>query len=91
MRVVWTEDAQRDLLRLDAFIASFDVPLADRLIDELIAAAEQLQQFPELGPKLDKFECRNVRRLIIGDYELRYERTPTQTLVLHVWHVREDR
>jgi plasmid stabilization system protein ParE len=85
------EDAQRDLVRLDAFLASFDMSLADRVVEELITAAEQLEQFPELGPKLHKFEPRNVRRLIIGDYELRYERTPTEALILHVWHEREHR
>ncbi|MBA4143729.1 MAG: type II toxin-antitoxin system RelE/ParE family toxin [Nitrosospira sp.] len=54
--------------------------------------AEQLSVYPQLGVPLDEFAPRDVRRVIVGDYELRYELTPvTLIYILRVWHAREDR
>ena len=34
---------------------------------------------------------RDVRRVIVGDYELRYEVTENLIYILRLWHAREDR
>jgi plasmid stabilization system protein ParE len=44
-----------------------------------------------LGEPLDEFAPREVRRLIVGRYELRYEVGSEQITVLRVFHAREDR
>ncbi|MBI5721431.1 MAG: type II toxin-antitoxin system RelE/ParE family toxin [Burkholderiales bacterium] len=91
MRIVWTEDVQLDLTRLDAFLAAVDIRAALRVVDDIYAAAQRLCEYPELGPELGEFPGRNVRRLVIGDYELRYERAGDVIYILHAWHVKEDR
>ncbi|MER0215691.1 MAG: type II toxin-antitoxin system RelE/ParE family toxin [Nitrosomonas sp.] len=48
-------------------------------------------QYPQLGVKLEEFLPRDVRRMIIGDYELRYELTDEAIYILRLWHGREDR
>jgi hypothetical protein len=40
---------------------------------------------------LEEFSPREVRRLIVDDYELRYEVTDDTLTVLALWHTREDR
>jgi plasmid stabilization system protein ParE len=91
MKVVWTEDVHRDLLRLDAFLSALDVRAALCVVDDIYAAAQRLRQYPEMGTRLDRYAGRDVRRLVIGDYELRYERTGDALYMLHAWHVKEDR
>lgn len=60
-------------------------------MQRLVAAAEQLLTYPQLGERLTEFSPRNVRRLIVSDYELRYELKGTTIFVLRLWHGREDR
>jgi len=48
-----------------------------------------LRDNTRIGPRLQEFTPREVRRLFVGDYELRYE--IQRVIVLRVWHTREDR
>ena len=64
---------------------------AVKVVQTLTAAAARLTEHPRLGEKLDHYEPREVRRLLVGSYELRYEVRATQVVVLRIWHVREDR
>jgi hypothetical protein len=38
-----------------------------------------------------EFAPREVRRLIVGDYELRYEILEDAIVLVRLWHTREDR
>jgi plasmid stabilization system protein ParE len=91
MLLRWTASANRDLVRLHAFLAPVNARAAAGVVQQLVAAAEQLIRFPQLGERLAEFAPRNVRRFIVGDYELRYELTETTITVLRLWHCREDR
>ncbi|GLE86445.1 hypothetical protein VNPA120661_67790 [Pseudomonas aeruginosa] len=46
---------------------------------------------PRLGERLEEFEPRDVRRILIGHYEMRYEILDSCIYVLRLWHTREDR
>jgi plasmid stabilization system protein ParE len=79
------------MVRLHAFLHPLNPRAAAQAVQQLVAAAEQLLTYPQLGGRLDEFAPRDVRRLIVGDYELRYELTDTTVIVLRLWHGREDR
>jgi hypothetical protein len=34
-------------------------------------------ELPRIGEKLDEFEAREVRRILVGHYEVRYEIQPS--------------
>ena len=91
MALKWTTSAERDLIRLHAFLAPVNPRAAVQVIQQLVAGAEQLLTYPQLGTALDEFAPRDVRRVIVGDYELRYELTETTIYILRLWHSREDR
>ncbi len=91
MALKWTTSAERDLVRLHAFLAPVNPLAAAQVVQQLVSGAEQLLKFPQLGVPLDEFAPRDVRRMIVGDYEIRYERTPTAIYILRLWHAREDR
>ena len=91
MALKWTDSAERDLVRIHAFLASVNPPAAAKVIRQLVAGAEQLLSYPQLGVALDEFAPRDVRRVMVGDYELRYEVAEKLIYILRLWHAREDR
>jgi plasmid stabilization system protein ParE len=52
---------------------------------------KRIPTHPRLGSLLREFEPREVRRVVIGDYEIRYEIADTDIFILRIFHVREDR
>jgi plasmid stabilization system protein ParE len=60
-------------------------------VQSLRAATARLRDHPRLGSRLDKYVPREVRRLFVGDYELRYEIQASTIIVLNLWHTRDDR
>ncbi len=91
MEVKWTARAHRDLVRLYEFLLPVNPRAAKKAVKQLVEEAKLLKSHPLLGIELDAYAPRNVRRLIIGDYELRYEVTEITLYVLRLWHSREDR
>ena len=55
------------------------------------AAAHRLLSFPQIAPRLETYEDSEVRALMVGDYELRYEVTHDMLTIMRIWHTREDR
>ena len=91
MEVKWTSSAYRDLIRLHDFLAPVNKSAAKKAVKQLVDEAKLLQSHPLLGVELEAYAPRNVRRLVIGDYEVLYEVTETVLYVLRLWHTREDR
>ena len=55
------------------------------------SSGEQLLANPRIGEKLFEFEPREVRRILVGQYEMRYEIQNETIYVLRLWHTREER
>jgi plasmid stabilization system protein ParE len=91
MRVQWTSKALGDLTRLYEFLAPANPRAAARIVQALAAAPDRLLPTPRLGERLDEFSPREVRRLVIGQYEMRYEIRGPDLVILRLWHAREDR
>ncbi len=92
MLVRWTAEARSDLARLYEFLAPINRRAAARAVQSLRAApARLLRRNPRLGARLEDFAPREVRRLFVGDYELRYEIQGDAIIVVRLWHTREDR
>jgi plasmid stabilization system protein ParE len=64
---------------------------AARLIQQLARAPDRLLDNPRIGEKLEGYEPREVRRIVVGTYELRYEIASGTIFILRLWHSREDR
>jgi len=91
MDIKWTSQAVSDLSRLYDFLAPVNREAAARTIQSLTEAPVRLSAHPRLGEKLDEFHPREVRRILVGRYEMRYEITPTTLYILRIWHTRESR
>ena len=91
MGLRWTTSAQRDLVRLHSFLAPVDAAAAARAVQLILSGVREIARLPGLGSRLTEFAPREVRRLIRGHDELRYEVRPDELVILRVWQVLEDR
>lgn len=91
MELKWTSKALSDLVRLHEFLALVNKPAAARTVQSLTAAPTSLMVNPRIGEKLEEFAPREVRRILVGQYEIRYEIQESSIYVLRLWHTREDR
>jgi plasmid stabilization system protein ParE len=92
MRIRWTEQARSDLVRLHEFLAPVDPRAAARIVRSLRQTPSRvLPDNPRLGARLPHFAPREVRRLFVDDYEVRYELRSDMIVLIGIWHTREDR
>ena len=91
MELKWTSKALSDLARLHEFLTPVNKTVAARTVQSLAAAPSNLIVNPRIGECLDEFEPREVRRILVGHYEIRYEVQDSTIYVLRLWHNREDR
>lgn len=91
MKIQWTGKASSDLVRLYEHLRPAAPEAAARLIQQLARAPDRLLDYPRIGEKLEAYEPREVRRLIVGNYELRYEIANAAIFILRLWHCRESR
>ena len=91
MKLRWTRKALSDLDRLHAFLTPVNAQAAARRVQALVRAPNKLREQPRLGMRLEAYNPREVRRFLIGDYELRYEIAEDTIHILDIWHGREDR
>ena len=91
MRIKWTGKASSDLVRLHEHLRPVAPEAAARVVQQLSRAPDRLLDYPRIGEKLDAYEPREVRRIIVGNYELRYEIADATIFILRLWHCRENR
>ncbi|KJS34416.1 MAG: plasmid stabilization protein [Rhodospirillaceae bacterium BRH_c57] len=91
MDLKWTSKALSDLSRLYDFLAPANKPAAARAVQALTKAPTILLTNPRIGEQLFEFEPREVRRLLVGHYEMRYEIQDSTIYMLRLWHTREGR
>jgi len=91
MKIHWTAKASSDLVRLHEHLKPVAPDAAARIVQQLAHAPNRLLDYPRLGEKLEAYEPREVRRIIVGNYEMRYEIAGGTIFVLRLWHCREHR
>jgi plasmid stabilization system protein ParE len=91
VKLAWTARAVGDLGRLHEFLASVNPQAAALVVQRLTAAASRLLDQPQIGERLEQYEPREVRRLLVAKYEIRYEVRGQNIFIVRIWHTREDR
>ena len=92
MRLVYSENAVADLVRLREFIAEKDPLAAARVAAELLFRIENLCLFPEMGrPVALAPNPKVIRDAVFGKYIIRYSAHTETVVILRIWHHNEDR
>ena len=88
MNLKWTRKALSDLARLYEFLVPVNKSAAVRTVQALTAAPRRILEQPRIGERLNEFEPREVRRILVGHYEIRYEIQASTIYVLRLWQTR---
>jgi plasmid stabilization system protein ParE len=91
MRLKWTRKASADLVRLYEHLRPVAPDAAARVVQQLARSPARLLEYPRIGEKLEAYAPREVRRIIIGNYEVRYEIVDASIFILRLWHTSENR
>ncbi|HQR23809.1 MAG TPA: type II toxin-antitoxin system RelE/ParE family toxin [Steroidobacteraceae bacterium] len=91
MALRWTRSANADLRRIHQFLEPVDPAAAARAVQSVVARVRRIPRQPRLGERLPGFGEREVRRVLVRGYEIRYEITGKDLYVLRIFHTREDR
>lgn len=88
MRIIWTAPALRDLAAARAYIATDNLPAADRQIERVLGAVGSLLRFPELGRPGRRPA---TRELVVGRtaYLVAYRLRADTIEILRVLHGRQ--
>lgn len=91
MEIKWTNKSLSDLNRLYEFLVPVNKQPEAYVVQSLTEAPNKVIHQPRIGERLDEFELREIRRLLVGHYEMRYELSHDIFYVLRIWHTRERR
>ncbi len=84
MKLKWSKEAVADIARLYDFLATVNPTAAARAVQTLTVAPRQLLDRPQSGRQLDQYLPREVSRIIVGNYEMRYELVGSTVYILRV-------
>jgi plasmid stabilization system protein ParE len=91
MKLHWTSKALDDLARLHGFLRYENPAAAAKVVQAITRAVRRLANYPRLGERLTQFPSQEIRRFIVGNYEVRYEIRDAVIYIVRLWHTREDR
>ncbi len=90
-KVVWAPKALNDVQRLIRFLEEVKPSIALELLDAMALATDKLITYPHMGEAIEAHLPKDIRRYMVGEYELRYEVKVTSIHILRIYHTKEDR
>lgn len=90
MKLEWTLPAVNSLQGIHDYIARDQAFYATRFIERIIAAAERLQEFPQLGRKVPESDDPKIREILFQTYRIIYRITSERIQILTVVHGSRD-
>jgi len=92
MKISYTPEAIRDLIRLREFIEQKNPQAAQRIANAIRKGIKQLKLFPNIGIEVEEApNSEMVRDLILGNYIVRYLLKTKDVIILRIWHHKENR
>jgi plasmid stabilization system protein ParE len=92
--IYWSDHADEDVFRLIEFRfrQTGNYVHASGLVNELIDDIQlTLLGNPRIGRRMDEHQPDEVRRLLVYQYEIRYQIIDAEIYILRVFHTLEDR
>ena len=90
MKIDYSPESIRDLIRLREFIEAKNPAAANRIASAILAGIGKLKIFPKMGLPVKRApDPRVIRDLFIGQYTVRYHVSNQNIFVLRVWHGKE--
>jgi toxin ParE1/3/4 len=84
--VVWTAEAERQLLDIHDYIAQHKPEAAFGVVESIYQRAQVLAEFPDSGQAYRTPSGRQVRLLLWGHYRIVYVQKVTEVHIVGVFH-----
>ena len=87
VKINWTKTALNDLKAIYDYIEKDSKFYAGRLIEKIIVAVDQLENFPLSGRIVPEKNDETIREIIFGNYRIFYKIiSPVKILILRIHH-----
>ena len=87
VKINWTKTALNDLKAIYDYIEKDSKFYAARLIEKIIVAVDQLENFPLSGRIVPEKNDETIREIIFGNYRIFYKIiSPVKILILRIHH-----
>jgi plasmid stabilization system protein ParE len=85
VHVIWSDEALNDLETIYDFLGEKSQPAAQRVTENILGRAKQLETFPESGQNQETINgsVKEYRYLVEGNYKVIYSYQP-ESLVVHI-------
>jgi plasmid stabilization system protein ParE len=90
VNLVWSNTARNDLKQLRAYIGQDSPIYARQFVQRILARAEALHGFPNLGRRVPETDRDDIREIVFQGYRIIYQIASDRTLVLTVLHSSRD-
>ena len=90
MTIEWTEPALRDLEGFRDCIRRDSKYYADRFVERIVSAVENLARFPQVGRVVPEAKNPALRELLYASYRIMYRIEPDRILLIAVVHAARD-
>lgn len=90
MEINWTLKGQDDLERIYRFAHQYSQRHADEVLDRIMSGTADLAVFPRMGSLQNRYEPKEVRKLVLDDYEVHYEIRYNAIYIVDLWHSKEN-
>lgn len=93
MKVVWSAWALRQVDEIHAWYSTQATPaVADRIVEDILAAAQLLEQFPFGGQMEPWLEHKGLghRRVVVGNFKVVYRVHQDEVRIVDVFDARQD-
>ena len=91
MEIYWALKAQDDLERIYRFALQYSRQHANDVLDRMITGSAGFKVHPAIGIQQIRYEPREVRKVILDDYEIHYELRDNAIYIVDLWHTKEER
>jgi plasmid stabilization system protein ParE len=85
-RIRWTLQAADDLEAIHEFIARDSAHYARLVVERLLQAIDQLEQFPDSGRIVPELDDPSVREIVRSPYRIVYRRRNETVELLTIFH-----
>jgi plasmid stabilization system protein ParE len=89
-RIRWTLQAADDLEAIHEFIARDSAHYARLVVERLIQAIDQLEQFPDSGRIVPELSDPTIREIVRSSYRIVYRRRTETVELLTIFHASRE-
>ena len=88
--IVWTEPALNDFDLIAEYIAVSNLVAAKKLVKEVFAKVDMLEEYPKSGKSVSELPSLNYRELYVKPCRISYKFEDNKAFILHVMRHEQD-